>query len=71
MGQLGGERCRWCLKVRVKEEVAGSRPKDEEGDVVQCHHGNIYPAHQTLSPSPTHMLAGKEDLREVWLEGES
>ena len=25
-----------------------------------CHHGNIYPARQTSSPSPTHVQPGKQ-----------
>lgn len=63
------ERCYWCLKARVREGVAGSRPEEEEeGKVAQCHHGNIYPARRTSSASPAHMLAGKQGPREVWLQ---
>lgn len=68
MGQLGGDRCCWCLKVRVKEKVAGSRPKEEEGVVVPCYHGNIYPAHRTPSPSPTHVSRERTSEKCGWSE---
>lgn len=32
--------------------------------MARCHHGNIYPAHQTSSPSPTHVWAGIRGPRE-------
>lgn len=56
----------------MREVGTQSRPEEEEEEeeakVALCRHGNIYAAHQTSSPSPAHVLAGKQGPREAWLE---